>query len=147
MDIKRLTDEINEICQELDDTYDINAGGCCFIAEIISKNFERLGIKYKLGIVDADERSLIMRKNIKNRIDAVPNINNTRSHYFIYLTKYKIALNKGCFGRSVNYISYINSEDIAWIYKTGSWNSCYKTRHNNFITDKLNSIFKRHERT
>lgn len=47
-----LKNSLEHLFTYLDDTYDINAGGCCFAAYVIAKNLESLGESYKLVIYD-----------------------------------------------------------------------------------------------
>lgn len=40
-------DELNSLLEDLDSKYDINWGGCCYIAYLLAKEFDALKIKYK----------------------------------------------------------------------------------------------------
>ena len=52
MGIEYLVKEVNRICNKLQNKYDINYGGCCYVAYLIKKHLERLGISSELVIVD-----------------------------------------------------------------------------------------------
>lgn len=43
-----MTTELRELCEELDDKYSVNYGGCMYLAYLIAKNFKRLGIRYSV---------------------------------------------------------------------------------------------------
>ena len=48
----RLLRNLNSLCKFLDDTYDVNSGGCCFLASLIAKHLDKLNIKYNLVVYD-----------------------------------------------------------------------------------------------
>ena len=49
--------DLNQLCQLLNDDYNINRGGCCYITYLIAKNLDRLHIPYKLkNIKDMDKK-------------------------------------------------------------------------------------------
>ena len=54
--LRKLVSELNTLCDRLDEDYNINFGGCCYVAYILMKNFESIGIHPTLVIEsDCDE--------------------------------------------------------------------------------------------
>ena len=43
-------------------------------------------------------------------------------------------------------VSYINSEDIDWIYKTGRWNDFYKRKNNPTVKRMVIKAFNEYEK-
>ena len=48
--LKKLVNELNQVCLKLHDDYCINYGGCCFVAYLLMKHFENLNIHPNLII-------------------------------------------------------------------------------------------------
>ena len=48
MNIHSLARELDKLCEQLDNKYDVNCGGCCYICWQIARHLERLGLKYNL---------------------------------------------------------------------------------------------------
>ena len=57
-----LLKNLNSLCRFLDETYNVNMGGCCYLASLIAKHLDKLNIKYDLIIYDNYSRN---RENIK----------------------------------------------------------------------------------
>lgn len=49
-------------------------------------------------------------------------------------------------GSEVILISYVNSEDINWIYKTGRWNDFYKRKNNPTVERMVVKAFDKYEK-
>ena len=49
-------------------------------------------------------------------------------------------------GSEVILVSYINSEDIDWIYKTGRWNDFYKRKNNPTVKRMVIKAFNEYEK-
>lgn len=59
LNIHNLVKELNLLCNELQEKYVINFGGCCYLAYLISTELEKLGIKYDLVIQDYFSRNRV----------------------------------------------------------------------------------------
>ena len=154
-EITRLATDINRICKKLDEKWDINSGGCCLVSAIIAEGLERLNIKYKVvlfyGSYIEPYGALEVRKNIKTKdINSFPNGDETGSHYSIYIPSIRVFLNSDDYTGDRYYkktiVGKVTHKDLQWIYETGCWNSCYDTRYNKSIRNKINSIFKKYEK-
>ena len=68
LDVYKLVKELNKLCKQLVEVYNINHGGCCFVASEIAKHLDRLGLKYELGIYDDWEKDLTaINEEVRNK--------------------------------------------------------------------------------
>lgn len=140
--------KLSQLCSELDRWYNINRGGCCYVAYLIATNLWNLKIKYKLVVCDTGKtcKALKMRRDINSlRLSGY-----SFNHYFIEVDGFPI--NMGYFNKKVCYqskASYINPFCIGKIYtyfkEKGGWNEIYKTRNNPIIRDTINKFFEENE--
>lgn len=47
MNRKKLFTKLNQLCLELDNKYNINCGGCCYVAACIAEQLESFNIPLK----------------------------------------------------------------------------------------------------
>ena len=146
--------ELNKLCSRLSSDYDINLGGCCFVAYEIAKHFDRLRLKYELRVYDncGKDRQAInneVRSKHRNNVNSKSVTGyNSCCHYFLWLE------GAGCINHDPDYfkgfesysITKINHTNIRWIYKVSKWNDCYDVRNNIKIKRIINSYFKRYEK-
>lgn len=146
---QKLIEELNNLCDKLDKKYDINCGGCCYIAYLISLVLSTFNIKYKLTIYDHEvnfHKKLEIRNNIRNN-RGFPCRLDTANHYAISISGRTI--NKSTFsprpGKHLN-ISYIKPEEIKEMYTKGDWNDYYNRSHNGHISKLFYKIIKKYEK-
>lgn len=143
-----LVQELNELCKYLDTTYDINNGGCCYVAYEIAKQLDKLSIKYSLAFVsngfkDVNEIEKELTHYTMHRWDPDSITGyNCCSHYFIKVGNSNVNRCKNCFGGDVYRVKNINASHIQWVYQNGSWNDCYNHSLNKVISSFINSWFK-----
>ena len=65
MNIKDLINELNKFLKRLDNVYNINSGGCFYVAYLIARELYKLGIKYK--VVDWHEDSRLNEYSMYHR--------------------------------------------------------------------------------
>lgn len=139
--------KLNRILNELDYKYNINSGGCCFVACCLMHHFRNLGIKYKLVVLSEDYiSSQTLRSNIRYNEGYCTNCE-TANHYFVEVNG--IPVNKGDFCLSVycvSKVSYVTPEDLYNVYKSGSWNSDYNKDLNKRIFKEISNFFKPYEK-
>jgi hypothetical protein len=140
--------KLSQLCSDLDRWYDINKGGCCYVAYLIATNLWNLKIKYKLVVCDRGKtcKALKMRRDINSLRLSDYSFN----HYFIEVDGFPI--NMGCFNKKVCYqskASYINPFCIGKIYtyfkERDGWNETYKLRYNPIVKDTINKFFEENE--
>lgn len=145
-----LLKSLNTLCKSLDYTYDINSGGCCFLAAIIAQHLDKLGLAYDLVICDYFKKDQVsieyeiitchrnkgLSKSITGR--------NTCSHYCLNLKGAGIINGlKDVYQYLIPEVSYKN---IRWVYKRGIWNTRYEVRHNKTIKNIVKEFFKEYEK-
>lgn len=143
---------LNNLFVYLDNVFNINAGGCCFVSYVLAKRLECIEEEFKLVLYDEDNylrdlSSSDIKRNIKNRETSnCPTGNFTCCHYALE-TKYLGIINPSDFlGEDYMSIKDISSKDILWIYEKGSWNSLYNSEVNDIIEENINLIFDAYER-
>ena len=65
MNIKDLINELNKFLKRLDNVYNINSGGCFYVAYLIARELYKLGINYK--VVDWHEDSRLNEYSMYHR--------------------------------------------------------------------------------
>lgn len=122
MSQKKLIDQLNNLCIELDDKYNINNGGCCYIAAVMARYLTQYNIPYQLVEYDYG------------------------SHYAIK-TKYKI-INRCDFHKDYRTRYYDYSVwRIYDLYYTNDWNCMYEIKNNGIVTLLIRNLFKKYERS
>lgn len=152
LNIHKLVISLNDLCDSLEKDYDINCGGCCFVAYEIAKHLDRLNIQYKLIVADREyHHSKIINKEVRTKkrnflsIQSVTGYN-TCSHYYLEICGGGF-VNPGYVreGGYKNYsITLVNHSHINWIYRSGVWNDMYDTSNNKIIKKRINSHFKQY---
>ena len=153
LNVHDLQKSLNILCNKLSLLFNINDGGCCFIAYLIALHLDKLNLKYRLIILNK------YRKNSNNIRDEIffriPNKiyedsvirNGTCNHYAIYLEGAgAINIDEFDFTYYRYYIKNINSTHIKWIYKTGNWNPIYNINNNKLIRKTFKTFFNDYEK-
>lgn len=146
--LRKLVSDLNTLCDRLDEDYNINYGGCCFVAYLLMKNFESIGVHPILVVesdcdeIDGDE----FLNCVHDRVDECNGLGyNTCTHYFVLIPKIGY-VNAGEFSRdSLNKFRGLTAKDVQWIYKTGDWNTCYETKNNPMVGRRIKQVFRKYE--
>ena len=148
-----LLKNLNSLCRFLDETYNVNMGGCCYLASLIAKHLDKLNIKYDLIIYDNYSRN---RENIKCEVISRrrnKGLNNSVTgryscnHYCIRLRGAGVLNGNGDYTEEHRYsIPNISYKNIRWIYKNSRWNKCYKVQYNKTIKNIVKEFFKNYEK-
>lgn len=153
LNIHSLRKSINTLCRFLDKEYYVNCGGCCFIASVIAKHLDRLGISYKLIAYDYFDKDLdFVQYEVSNKVKNKSILksvtgNHTCNHYCLFIEGAG-EINTGNIDNEslVRYeIQVVNSSNIRWIYKNGEWNNDYDTNNNKTIKNIVKSFFRQYE--
>lgn len=154
--LEDLKNDLSQLLEYLDLRFYINDGGCCYVAYILARELEAMGIKYQLIIyndegINSKTKKLPIRSAIKSRnsFDKVIGIGKaTCAHYAIFTSEFGIINSAGCDNdpklKSIS-LGAINSLDIEWLYRTGSWNRCYNKKFSEIIKDYIHLAFKGYE--
>lgn len=131
----------------LNDIYSINKGGCCYVAYILAENLEKLHIPYKVIINNdcMEDTEIIYTNAIKDRsrYGIFGHKDYSCSHIWIKTSFGILNDESKYYRRGKNIELPINSKDLLWLYKKGSWNSTYKTKNNHLVKEIINSIFEK----
>ena len=117
MNRKRLFKEINKLCVCLQDEYNINNGGCCYVAACIAEQLELYSIPFK-----------IIHYNLWN------------CHYCIKVSdRY---LNRDEYHKyEISEILECSSKHLYNIYYETNWNSQYNTIYNSEVRKRIKELF------
>lgn len=119
MSRKRLFTLLNTLCSELDIKYNINNGGCCFVAAVIAEQLELCNIPYTAYEYDHP------------------------CHYVIRVSDRYI--NRGDFTGFKTIIDNCTSKILYDIYHWNDWNEMYSKRWNLIVKSKIKSLFNKYE--
>lgn len=150
MRIRKLCKELNELCKELHSKYEINSGGCCYVASVIAKYLDKFGIKYRLVISDTYRKnySNIQKELTKKRVnkDLEDSVCGDACcyHYYIHIM-YAGEVNPMMKNITEFEFDNIDHSTISWIYSKGGWNSSYNVKNNSIINKLIKSVFKKYE--
>lgn len=107
---------LNKICKELDKKYEINSGGCCYVASIIAEELEKRNIPFSYVEIDG--------------------------HYHCTILIGKKLINPmGCSLKEWD-VYNISSKEIRDIYNNNDWNDEYDIRWNLTVKTIINSTFE-----
>lgn len=151
LNIHSLCKSINNLCDFLDTEYNINNGGCCFIASLLATHLDKLGIPYDLITYSYFEKDLdyiqyevsskVKNKSYRKSVTG----NHTCEHYSLFI-KGAGEINEGDFDNFVRYvIKDVQGSNIRWIYRNGTWNTDYNTCNNKAVKNIVKSFFKQYE--
>ena len=123
MNRKVLFRKINELCLVLDSKYNVNNGGCCYLAACISEQLELYNIPFKVIHYDL-----------------------CGCHYAIKVSdRY---LNRCDYRKKeITEILSYTSKDLFELYLSRNWNEMYKTKYNSTIKNLIQKLFDENSRT
>lgn len=147
---EQLKFSLNSLCEFLDREYNINEGGCCWIASEIAKHLDKLKIPYDLVIYDYYDRDTKyiskevreMRRN--HKLSHSVTGHNSCNHYCLYI--HDCGIVNGDPSGYRYFIEGINYKNISWIYKKGCWNRNYNVKNNKTIKKFLNLFFEKYNK-
>lgn len=120
---------LNDFLDDLDDKFNINSGGCCYIAYIIAKRLKKLNITFKIMISDNDSLSKFSTKHNESVYHVflhIPYIGDINPMYGDYTKEYNLSLS-----------------ELLRYYNNSTWNSRYDTNFNKYISNQINNFFKK----
>lgn len=149
----RLIITLNELCKYLNNTYNINSGGCCYVSYLIAKHLELLDIPFEFVIsnIDSKDKEAVYyeinnKEHNDNQEESVTGMHSC-THYFIKINDYYINGDK--YADEDNYYIYtfddIPSDVIYWIYINSDWNNEYSKNLNNIIRGYIKNFFKEYK--
>lgn len=121
--------KLNKLCRFLNELYDINSGGCCFVATCLARLLDQDKVKYKIGIDYGDDSD----------VDSISELNHAVFHVVLIIN-----------GELVNpdeTDSYETYEIKNWreLYdyynRVHDWSSFYNKCQNSFISKTIANFY------
>lgn len=137
--------KLKQLITFIDDAYDINNGGCCYLSYLLAKQLEKHNIPFLVGIswetgCSIDE----IKNNISNRSKDGVFSDSDYGCYHISIQIEGVDINS-LYCNDTEYIS-LASKDLYWLYnkglKNGNWNSAYDINNNKIISKFINILFQ-----
>ena len=130
-DSELLARALDKVCIQLDDKYDINNGGCCYIAYLVCKLLKQDGFNPKLMIYDFE---------LDDNINSINDLYFAHNHYCIKLGN--VTINESDFDdlESVE-LDKIQPIDILKHYQDETWNNEYRTSNNAKVAQILRNKY------
>ena len=147
--LENLVKDLNILCDRLDQDYNINFGGCCFVAYLMMKHFEKIGLHPILVIendcekIDEDD----FLDCVHTRSGNCQGIKNqTCYHYFVYIPEIDEYVNSSeCYEDYLYKFQGLSAKDVHWMYRTGDSNSEYNRKNNTKKNKKIAQVFRKYE--
>lgn len=112
----QLFTRLNELCIEMQYSYSINSGGCCFVAACIAENLERVHIPFKV-VCCWDP-----------------------CHYWIKVSDRYLNSNE----YHEEELLEMTSKDLYFKYSSENWNNYYSKKWNLIVSTRIKSLFNRY---
>lgn len=119
MNRKELFKSLNNLCCEMQKSYNINDGGCCFVAAVIAEQLEIYNIPFHVAVTHYPTHYAI---KVKDRY-----------------------INRDIFNFGPGDLRDWNSQELYDTYDDGDWNDWYNKRWNLIVRTRIRSIFKKYE--
>ena len=119
MNKKDLFKSLNSLCCEMSKSYNINSGGCCFVAAVIAEQLEIYNIPFYVAVMYSPTHYAI---KVKDR--------------YINRDNYK-------FGPKD--LRYWDSQHLYNVYNGSNWNDWYSRRWNLIVKTRIRSLFLKYE--
>lgn len=151
LNIHKLLLKLNNLCEYLDHDYNINRGGCCYLAYIIAEYLERLDIKFDLVVYDNIKRNRpaieheVLTCNLNRYWDSSVTGLYTCNHYSLRIRGAGIVNPIDVEGDFEYIIPEASSRNIKWLYKKGRWNDEYLISHNKIVRRVVKKFFREYE--
>lgn len=133
-----LVNKLNKLCKKLDELFEINCGGCCYVAYCIAKLLEQFEINFKLVVFDN-------YYNLKD-FTCLCELPVAMNHFAITIDDVIDGDVINCDDEYFNYYSYnsydVNSDEILKFYNEhNNWNRRYNPDNNNTIMITINNFY------
>lgn len=120
MNKKELFKSLNNLCCEMQKkSYNINNGGCCFVAAVIAEQLETYNIPFYVAVTYCPTHYAI---KVKDRY-----------------------INRDDFKFGPEDLREWNSRNLYYTYNDGDWNDWYSRCWNLIVKTRIRSIFKKYE--
>lgn len=132
----QLARRLNSLCKNLDEFFDINYGGCCYVAYCIARLLEKDNFNFSLVVFDK-------RYELKKFVE-LSDLPEPMDHYAIIIESDDASICINC--DEDNYDDFyqdfrVSSKNILDYYLNNRWNSCYNTVNNVYIKSLIERVY------
>ena len=117
---KELFKKLNNLCEDMNLYYNINCGGCCYVAAVISEQLETFNIPFKIAVTYSP------------------------THYAIKVND-RFINRDGFRFLEEDIIDNWSSKYLYALYDSQDWNDYYSKRWNLIVRTRIKSLFKKYE--
>ena len=114
--MKNFLNYLDSVCKKLDDKYDINSGGCCYVASVIAAELEKRNIPFKFI--------------------------SYKGKYHLAIQVGEMVINRDGCTEGDWWSSFDKADKILNFYKSEEWNYVYNRKWNLIIKTIIQSKFK-----
>lgn len=137
--------KLKQLITFINDAYNINNGGCCYLSYLLAKQLEKHNIPFLVGISWETGCSIDkIKNNIINRSKDGVFSDDDYGCYHISIQIEGVDINS-LYYNDTEYIS-LTSKDLYWLYnkglKNGNWNFTYDINNNKIISKFINILFQ-----
>ena len=132
--LSELCHKLNSLFRFLDEVYNINSGGCCYVASVLAELLEEDDVDYSVIVYDCD-------------CDNFYDIPCSCYHYTLRITgaeEYCSIVNGYDEEECDDYCEFdnVSAIDLLDHYNECEWNDCYNTFRNKYIKGLITKFYK-----
>ena len=146
MNDSQLIYRLNSLFKSLHEIYEINSGGCCYVAYLVAKELDKRNLPYALRIYN--DRVLPKHecfRNIEFDHDDFPIHSKTANHYVIKYCNDIINPDDDLEDAPCVDLDNIDADFIEDIYLKGDWNPTYNINNSIFVERFIKIIFDQYD--
>ena len=129
--LKELSARLDKLCKFLDELYDINCGGCCYVAACLAECLQKDNISYQVVVLECPEDIVKFSKIQRSCCHYFLSINNNDINGYNEVEDYEYQVFD-----NVSYRSLFNH------YKKCGWNTFYNREKNKFIKNIIKRYYE-----
>ena len=122
LNLKELSVKLDKLCKFLDEMYDINCGGCCFVAACLAECLQKDNISYQVIVYECPED-----------ISKFSKIKRSCCHYFLSINNNDINGYDDIGDDEYQVFDGVSYRSLFNHYKKCGWNNVYDRDKNKFI--------------
>lgn len=122
LNLKELSVKLDKLCKFLDEVYDINCGGCCFVAACLAECLQKDNISYQVVVLECPEGIVKFSK-----------IKRSCCHYFLSINNNDINGYDDIGDDEYQVFNGVSYRSLFNHYKKCGWNNMYDRDKNKFI--------------
>lgn len=129
--LRELSTQLDKLCRFLDELYDINCGGCCYVAACLAECLQKDNVSYQVVVLECPEEVIKFSK-----------IKKSCYHYFISVNNIDINGYDDLDEDEYRIFYNVSSRSLFNHYKKCMWNDCYDSDKNKFIKKMIKQYYE-----